>query len=55
MRELKEVSSRMMWVKIKFGSEVWVFVSLYGPGSEISEEERERESSLGETLMNMLS
>ena len=39
--EWKEVSSRLMWVKVKWGREVWVFVSAYGPGSERTEEERE--------------
>ena len=39
--EWKEVSSRLMWMKVKFGQEIWVFVSAYGPGSEREEEERE--------------
>ena len=39
--EWREVSSRMMWVKARFGQELWVFISVYGPGSERSEEERE--------------
>ena len=39
--EWKEVSSRLMWVKVKFGSEIWVFLSAYGPGSERDEAERE--------------
>ena len=39
--EYGEVSARLMWVKVKFGGEFWVFVSAYGPGSERSEEERE--------------
>ena len=39
--EWKEVSSRMMWVKVKFGHEWWAFVSAYGPGSERDEDERE--------------
>ena len=38
--EWKEVCSRLMWVKVKFGCEVWVFISAYGPGSERSEDER---------------
>ena len=38
--EWKEVSSRLMWVKVKFGCEVWMFISAYGPGSERSEDER---------------
>jgi len=37
----KEVSSRVMWVKVKLRSSVWVFVGVYAPGSEKSEEERE--------------
>jgi len=37
----KEVSLRLMWVKVKFGQELWVFVGAYGPGSERDEEERE--------------
>lgn len=40
--EWKEVSSRVMWVKVKWESEVWVFVSVYGPGKEHEDEERER-------------
>ena len=40
--EWKEVSSRLMWVKVKLGVERWAFVSAYGPGSERSEEEREQ-------------
>ncbi len=39
--EWKEVSSRIMWVKMKVGCEVWVFVSVYGPVIEIKEEKRE--------------
>ena len=39
--EWKEVSSRIMWMKVKLGKEMWVFVSAYGPGSEKSIEERE--------------
>ena len=41
VREWCEVSSRLMWVRVQLGSEKWVFVSAYGPGSEKSEEERE--------------
>ena len=37
----KEVSSRVMWVKVRIGRECWVFISAYGPGSEKNEEERE--------------
>ena len=40
--EWKEVSPRLMWVKVKLGVERWAFVSAYGPGSERSEEEREQ-------------
>jgi len=32
----------LMWVKAKWGCEVWVFISAYGPGSEKSEDERVR-------------
>ena len=39
--EWKEVSSRLMWVKIRMGRECWAFVSVYGPGSERTGEERE--------------
>ena len=42
VKEWKEVSSRLMWVKVKVGCETWVFVSAYGPGSERTDEERER-------------
>ena len=37
----REVSSRMMWVRVRIGRECWAFVSAYGPGSEKTEEERE--------------
>ena len=37
--EWKEVSSRLMWVRIRMGRECWVFVSAYGPDCERSEEE----------------
>ena len=40
--EYREVSARLMWVKVKFRGEICVFVSAYGPGSERSEEERVR-------------
>ena len=32
--EWREVSSRLMWVGLKFGQERWVIVSAYGPGKE---------------------
>ena len=35
----REVSSRLMWVKVKIEREMWVFISAYGPGSEQSEEQ----------------
>src|SRR5215470_5224123 len=38
--ESKCVSSRIMWVKMKIGNERWGMVSVYGPGSEKSREER---------------
>ena len=37
----KEVSSRLMWVRVKIERTSWVFISAYGPGSEKSEEEIE--------------
>ena len=40
--EWREVSSRLMWVKLKFGQEKWVIVSAYGPGSEFHQEEVQR-------------
>ena len=39
--EWKEVSSRLMWVRVRFGRECWAYVSAYGPGSERGEDERE--------------
>ena len=39
--EWKEVSSRLMWVRVRLGKECWVFVSAYGPGCERTEEERD--------------
>ena len=41
----KEVSSRIMWVRVKIERESWVFISAYGPSSERSEEEIEEFSS----------
>ena len=37
--EWKEVSSRLMWVRVKIERESWIFISAYGPGSERSENE----------------
>ena len=37
--EWKEVSSRLMWVRVRMGRECWAFVSAYGLGCERSEEE----------------
>ena len=31
-----------MWVRVKIEQESWVFISAYGPGSEMSEEEIEK-------------
>ena len=39
--EWKEVSSRLMWVRVRMDRECWAFVSAYGPGCEKSEEERD--------------
>ena len=39
--EWKEVSSRIMWVRVKIERENWVFISACRPGSEKSEEETE--------------
>jgi exonuclease III len=39
--EWREVSSRILWVKMKWEGESWIFVSAYGPGSERSDQERE--------------
>ena len=40
--EWREVSSRMMWVKLRMDQEIWVVISAYGPGRERDMEERER-------------
>ena len=37
--EWKEVSSRLMWVRVRMGRECWAFVSAYGLGCERSGEE----------------
>ena len=37
----KEVSSRLMWVRVRMGRECWVIVSAHGPGCERSEEEQD--------------
>ena len=39
--EWKEVSSRLMWVRVRICRECWAFVSAYGPGCERSEEEQD--------------
>ena len=39
--EWKEVSSRLLWVRIRLGRECWAFISAYGPGCERSEEEQD--------------
>ena len=31
--EYRKMSARLMWVKVKFEGEFWVFVSACGPGS----------------------
>ena len=40
--EWKEVSSRLMWVKVWMGRECWAFVSAYRSGCDRSEEERDK-------------
>ena len=35
------VISRLMWVRVRKSRECWAFVSIYGPGCERSEEERD--------------
>src|SRR5256885_9485217 len=39
--EWKEVSSRIIWLKLKIGRVLWFFVGVYAPGNEKSEEERD--------------
>ena len=39
--EWKEVSSKLMWVRVGMCRECWAFVSAYGLGFEKSEEERD--------------
>ena len=39
--ERKEVSSRLMWVRVKIDRESWVFISAYGQGRERSEKKEE--------------
>ena len=38
--EWKEVSSRIIEVRVRLGRECWTFVSAYGPESKRNEEER---------------
>ena len=40
--EWREESSRLMWVRLKFGREGWVIVSAYGPGCEKDDNERDQ-------------
>ena len=35
--EWKDVSSRLIWVRVKIDRENFVFLSAYGPGSERSD------------------
>lgn len=42
VREWRQVSSRVMWVRVKFGGERWVFICAYAPVNGAREEERER-------------
>ena len=39
--ERKQVSSRLVWVKVKLCRELWFFVSAYGPSSERDVTEKE--------------
>lgn len=32
--EWREVTTRSMCIKVKFGKEIWVFVNVNGPGNE---------------------
>ena len=41
VREWKEVSSRMMYVRMKVVMDKYVIMGAYGPGSERKKEERE--------------
>ena len=41
VREWKEVSSRLMYVRVNVGESKYVIVGAYGPGSERKKEERE--------------
>ena len=51
VREWKEVSSRLMYVRMKVGMDKYVIVGAYGPGSERKKEERENFwSDLGELV-----
>ena len=40
--EWREVSSRLMWVKLRIGQKTWVVISAYGPGSERNMVERDQ-------------
>ena len=48
--EWKEVSSRLMWDRVKIEKESWVFILAYGPGSERSEEIEEFWNELSECV-----
>ena len=51
--EWKEVSSRLMWVRVKIERESWVFISAYGPGCEKSEVEIDFWNELSECVGNL--
>ena len=48
----KEVSSRLMWVRVKIEQWSWVFIPAYGPGSEKSEEEIGFRNELNDSVGN---
>ena len=50
VREWKEVSSRLMYVRMKVGMDKYVTVGAYGPGSERKKEERRNFCNICESI-----
>ena len=51
VKKIKRINARLMWVRLRFGGESWVFVSAYGPVNGSREEDvRVFWEKLGECL-----
>ena len=50
----KEISLRLIWIKLKSGREMWVFFSAYGAGTQKEEEEEEVRNRFEEELTDFM-